>query len=244
MADFQPDSINQMDQPQDLERYVDEESEDSGTTDEEEIENHTSVTIGERIINNTSNIPKIAWHPQNDISLNSDKTFFSSPFSKPLLLSNNFSEARDADAAERNFLSWLKVATYLSIAGTAVIINIRFHDRKNEGNTSLNKSGNAFLIGVMQSLSSSSITSQQNLLESVVEENDYNGHLFSLPLGFVFYSLSFLSILVSIVNYISTINGYFKQRVVVTNSFLTTLTIASISLVILTSNVIVLWKFY
>lgn len=222
---------------QDLERQF-AENDESGTTDEETETQHVSQL--ESALHNSTAQPS---HDQKDHQP-PKISFFSRPFFTSLLLPNNFSEARDADAAERNFLSWLKVSVYLSIAGTAVIINIRFHDRQTVDSPPTMTGQFEFLQQIAQDLSNNLLLKDQYALQSVVETKDYQGHQFSLPLGFIFYSLSLLAITVSMVNYVSTINGYLGQKVIVTNSFLTTLAISLIAFVILISNIIVLCEFY
>ncbi|GAB7330825.1 hypothetical protein MBLNU13_g02366t1 [Cladosporium sp. NU13] len=51
--------------------------------------------------------------------------FTERPLLGPLLFDNNDSDARDHCAAERTFLSWLRLATYMSIVAVAILIS--FH---------------------------------------------------------------------------------------------------------------------
>ena len=53
------------------------------------------------------------------------KLFLASPFYAPLLFPNVSSDARDHCAAERTFLSWLRLSVYLAIVSVAILIN--FH---------------------------------------------------------------------------------------------------------------------
>ncbi|KAM0691918.1 hypothetical protein Q7P36_008119 [Cladosporium allicinum] len=51
--------------------------------------------------------------------------FAERPLLGPLLFDNNDSDARDHCAAERTFLSWLRLATYMAIVAVAILIS--FH---------------------------------------------------------------------------------------------------------------------
>ncbi|KAL1583414.1 hypothetical protein WHR41_07568 [Cladosporium halotolerans] len=51
--------------------------------------------------------------------------FTERPLFGPLLFDNNDSDARDHCAAERTFLSWLRLATYMAIVAVAILIS--FH---------------------------------------------------------------------------------------------------------------------
>lgn len=208
---------------------------DNGTTDEEEDEDLNQTQQHSRQ-------KKIFLEERQKIrEVFKEKSFFSKPFLKPLLMPNMYSEARDMDASERNFLSWLKTSLYLSIAGAAVMINLRFHD---SSASNIDSTQDSFFLQFTSSFLDKSNLEEIQYINTYVESDANPNHLFTLPLGFLFYALSFLSIVVSFANYISTINGYFRNQMVVTHSFLTSLTITIISLTILASNVIVLWRFY
>ncbi|KAI7365604.1 hypothetical protein KC354_g4782 [Hortaea werneckii] len=51
--------------------------------------------------------------------------FVERPWFAPLLFDNNDSDARDHCAAERTFLSWLRLATYMAVVAIAILIS--FH---------------------------------------------------------------------------------------------------------------------
>ncbi|SMR61487.1 unnamed protein product [Zymoseptoria tritici ST99CH_3D1] len=51
--------------------------------------------------------------------------FYTTPLLSPLLFDNTDSSARDHLAAERTFLSWLRLAIYMSVVATAILIS--FH---------------------------------------------------------------------------------------------------------------------
>ncbi|GAB7362668.1 hypothetical protein MBLNU230_g2977t1 [Neophaeotheca triangularis] len=51
--------------------------------------------------------------------------FTEAPLLGPLLFDNNDSDARDHCAAERTFLSWLRLSTYLAVVAVAILIS--FH---------------------------------------------------------------------------------------------------------------------
>ncbi|KAF2772721.1 hypothetical protein EJ03DRAFT_324275 [Teratosphaeria nubilosa] len=53
------------------------------------------------------------------------RVFTERPWLGPLLFENNDSDARDHCAAERTFLSWLRLATYMGIVAVAILIS--FH---------------------------------------------------------------------------------------------------------------------
>ncbi|KAK5118185.1 hypothetical protein LTR85_008165 [Meristemomyces frigidus] len=61
-------------------------------------------------------------HQRNDYDRH---VFIERPFFAPLLFDNNDSDARDHCAAERTFLSWLRLATYMSVVAIAILIS--FH---------------------------------------------------------------------------------------------------------------------
>lgn len=165
------------------------------------------------------------------------KTFFSKPFTKPLLLPNNESEARDMDAGERNYLAWLKISLYLSIAGAAIVFNLRLVDQAKPNNTQE-------LIQVFRQSTFTSVSQQIRELDVYMKDTSETNHLFTYPLGIVFYSLSLLSVLTSFYNYVLTVKGYLERKMNVTSSILTTITIGLIALTILGSNIFVLWRLY
>lgn len=158
------------------------------------------------------------------------KSFFSRPFLRRLILSNEYSEARDIAAAERNYLSWLKVSLYLSIAGAAILINLRFPEHSTKSHT----------YNLDQTIESFSLTVENPSSNS----NDSNYHIFTLPLGFLYYGLALISVLFSLYNYISTVNGYIKKRISVSNAYLNSVIIALIAVTILLTNIYVLFKIY
>ncbi|KAF2216900.1 hypothetical protein CERZMDRAFT_32844 [Cercospora zeae-maydis SCOH1-5] len=57
------------------------------------------------------------------------KAFGARPFLGPLLFDNNDSDARDHCAAERTFLSWLRLAVYLGIVSIAILISFHLHNQ-------------------------------------------------------------------------------------------------------------------
>jgi len=61
-------------------------------------------------------------HQRNSLTQNA---FLSTPLFGPLLFDNNDSDARDHFAAERTFLSWLRLASYMAIVSVAILIS--FH---------------------------------------------------------------------------------------------------------------------
>lgn len=178
---------------------------------------------------------------QSDSSTVTDdrKTFFSRPFLKRLLLPNGVSEARDMDAAERNFLAWLKISLYLSLCGAAIMINLRLGGKTSSSSLNVND-----LILALDAAGNSSPSQKIQIMESFNSPETGHTHLFTYPLGLIFYILSFISILSSISNYVSTINGYFGRKMTVTSSILTAATITLIATTILASNIFVLWKMY
>ncbi|KAK4618677.1 uncharacterized protein CLAFUR5_11040 [Fulvia fulva] len=61
-------------------------------------------------------------HQRNSLHTNA---FSQWPLTGPLLFDNNNSDARDHCAAERTFLSWLRLAIYMAIVSIAILIS--FH---------------------------------------------------------------------------------------------------------------------
>ncbi|KAK3072917.1 hypothetical protein LTR53_005971 [Teratosphaeriaceae sp. CCFEE 6253] len=61
-------------------------------------------------------------HQRNDYDRH---VFIERPYLGPLLFDNDDSDARDHCAAERTFLSWLRLATYMAIVAVAIIMS--FH---------------------------------------------------------------------------------------------------------------------
>ncbi|EME40476.1 hypothetical protein DOTSEDRAFT_136327 [Dothistroma septosporum NZE10] len=61
-------------------------------------------------------------HQRNSLHSNA---FSQWPLTAPLLFDNNDSDARDHCAAERTFLSWLRLAIYMAIVSIAILIS--FH---------------------------------------------------------------------------------------------------------------------
>ncbi|KAK5696555.1 hypothetical protein LTR97_007858 [Elasticomyces elasticus] len=61
-------------------------------------------------------------HQRNDYDRH---VFIERPYFGPLLFDNDDSDARDHCAAERTFLSWLRLATYMAIVAVAIMIS--FH---------------------------------------------------------------------------------------------------------------------
>ncbi|KAA8897410.1 hypothetical protein TRICI_006754 [Trichomonascus ciferrii] len=66
--------------------------------------------------------------PAQQLDLNniSHVRFFCSNDFEPIIFDNITSEARDLDANERNYLSMIRTALYLSLAGCVVLTNFRF----------------------------------------------------------------------------------------------------------------------
>lgn len=62
----------------------------------------------------------------------SGSAFTSSPLLAPLLFDNNDSDARDHCAAERTFLSWLRLATYMAIVAVAILISFHLKHQPTE----------------------------------------------------------------------------------------------------------------
>lgn len=159
------------------------------------------------------------------------KPFFSSPFTKPLLVSNQISEARDIYAFERNFLSWMKITLYLTIAGGAVMTDLRFVDHSKPHEKALRMLGN----GVPKTTAE-----QISELDFIVYGKTVQEHLATYPLGAVFYALAFLAIMGAFYTYITTINAYCKEQIEVNNTLPSTIIIGLIAAVILGTNIYVL----
>lgn len=152
--------------------------------------------------------------------------FFSKPFFSALLFDNQTSEARDLDAAERNFLSWVRLSLVMAVSGTAIMINLRFNDSSSSG-----------LPSTLSPTSAPIATTLDDLQAMLKMKEDTH---YSTPLGIVFYVLSIISLLVAIVTYISTCSGYIKQYIVVTNSLSALGLVVVIALTIIASNILLL----
>ncbi|KAK0365819.1 hypothetical protein LTR91_025938 [Friedmanniomyces endolithicus] len=68
-------------------------------------------------------------HQRNDYDRH---VFIERPYLGPLLFDNNDSDARDHCAAERTFLSWLRLATYMSIVAVAILISFHLKHQPSE----------------------------------------------------------------------------------------------------------------
>lgn len=162
------------------------------------------------------------------INSETQQNFFSKPYMSSLLLDNPTSQARDMDAAERNFLSWIRLAMVLAISGTAIMIDLRFQDISKIPDST--KPSAATIVDI------TSLTSLENVLGLKTDTQ------YSKPLGIIFYVLSFFSLLTAIVTYISSLNGYVKQHIVVTNSLSALALVVVIALTIIASNILLLEK--
>ncbi|KAF2164949.1 hypothetical protein M409DRAFT_24851 [Zasmidium cellare ATCC 36951] len=58
--------------------------------------------------------------------------FTQGPLFAPLLFDNNDSDARDHCAAERTFLSWLRLATYMAVVAIAILISFHLKHQPSE----------------------------------------------------------------------------------------------------------------
>ncbi|EMF09622.1 uncharacterized protein SEPMUDRAFT_151576 [Sphaerulina musiva SO2202] len=72
-------------------------------------------------IYNFFNARPVLVHQRNSRS----KVFCAQPLLAPLLFDNNDSDARDHCAAERTFLSWLRLSIYMAIVSIAILLS--FH---------------------------------------------------------------------------------------------------------------------
>jgi uncharacterized membrane protein YidH (DUF202 family) len=204
---------------------------DPNDTSPEEIHNRTT--------SNTSTTLSSVHDPTNPNKAH----FFSRPIFAPLIFDNTTSEARDLDAAERNFLSWVRLAMVLAVSGTAVIVNLRFMDFGSKGlQGSTNQIKYHFSSAPsFHSLSTSDLghlDSWDSLLHIVASESLTTN--FSIPLGVIFYVLSILCLLSAAVTYISSVNGYVNQYIVVTNSLSILILVSIIALAIIVSNILLL----
>lgn len=163
------------------------------------------------------------------------KSFFSKFFRKPLLVSNEISEARDVYNFERNFLAWLNISLALALSGAAIMANLRFIDRSDSPHD---------LANAIRSSGSSSAFDQVEQLNLFLKRSPDGPGSVSYPLGILFYALSFLAILVSFYSYIATINAYCNKKLNVASSYVTTTLICIIAMVILGTNIFVLWQLY
>ncbi|CAK4034894.1 hypothetical protein DOTSEDRAFT_136327 [Lecanosticta acicola] len=68
-------------------------------------------------------------HQRNSFTGNA---FISRPVLAPLLFDNKDSDARDHCAAERTFLSWLRLATYMAIVSVAILISFHLKHQPTE----------------------------------------------------------------------------------------------------------------
>lgn len=139
----------------------------------------------------------------------------------------------------KKLLAWLKISLYLSLCGAAIMINLRLGGKTSSSSLNVND-----LILALDAAGNSSPSQKIQIMESFNSPETGHTHLFTYPLGLIFYILSFISILSSISNYVSTINGYFGRKMTVTSSILTAATITLIATTILASNIFVLWKMY
>ncbi|WPH04436.1 Hypothetical protein R9X50_00732700 [Acrodontium crateriforme] len=60
------------------------------------------------------------------------RVFTESPLTGALLFDNNDSDARDHCAAERTFLSWLRLATYMAVVAVAILISFHLKHQPTE----------------------------------------------------------------------------------------------------------------
>ncbi|KAK6533357.1 hypothetical protein TWF694_002307 [Orbilia ellipsospora] len=58
--------------------------------------------------------------------------FLARPLSGPLVFENNASDARDHCANERNFLSWLRLSSYLAVVSVAIMTTFHFSSKPSE----------------------------------------------------------------------------------------------------------------
>lgn len=195
--------------------------------------NRGSENVHTRTTSNTSTILSSVNDPTNTQKVH----FFSRPFLAPLIFDNTTSEARDLDAAERNFLSWIRLAMVLAVSGTAVIINLRFMDfgSKTHGKYYFSSAPS---FDDISTNNMEQLNSWENLLH-IVSSNSINTR-FSMPLGIIFYILSILCLLSAVVTYISSVNGYVSQYIVVTNSLSVLVLVSVIALVIIAANILLL----
>lgn len=172
--------------------------------------------------------PTVTAKPQ-DVESQQEKpaNFFTKPYFSALLFDNQFSEARDLDAAERNFLSWVRLSMVLAVSGTAIMINLRFHDESSSN------------VGAMsQNIPDAPVVSTLAELEAMLSIKP--AAEYSKPLGVIFYVLAILSLFVAFSTYISACSGYIKQHIVVTNSLSAISLVAVIALTIIASNIVLL----
>lgn len=166
--------------------------------------------------------------------------FFSSPYLSALLFDNQTSEARDLDAAERNFLSWVRLAMVLAVSGTAIMINLRFKEFVPMPPDI--KSG-----GAATATATAIATSPTDTVGTALEKleamlNIPTDSHYSKPLGIIFFVLAIVSLLTAMVTYISTCDGYIKQHIVVTNSLSALALVVIIALTIIASNILLIEK--
>jgi len=190
-----------------------------------------------RTTSNTSTILSAVNDPANS----NEAHFFSQPIFAPLIFDNTTSEARDLDAAERNFLSWVRLAMVLAVSGTAIIINLRFMDfgsKGSDGSRGKYHFSSAPSFDGLITTDAGELDSWDSLLHVV--SGDSLTTRFSIPMGIIFYVLSILCLLSAAVTYISSVNGYVKQYIVVTNSLSILILVSIIALAIIVSNILLL----
>ncbi|EME78541.1 uncharacterized protein MYCFIDRAFT_143681 [Pseudocercospora fijiensis CIRAD86] len=68
-------------------------------------------------------------HQSNDTR---PPAFSQRPFLGPLLFDNNDSDARDHCAAERTFLSWLRLSIYMAVVSVAILISFHLKHQPTE----------------------------------------------------------------------------------------------------------------
>ncbi|KAF3938096.1 hypothetical protein ABW19_dt0206398 [Dactylella cylindrospora] len=62
----------------------------------------------------------------------STNLFLARPLTGPLIFENTASDARDHCANERNFLSWLRLSSYLAVVSVAIITSFHFNSQPTE----------------------------------------------------------------------------------------------------------------
>lgn len=129
----------------------------------------------------------------------------------------------------------------LAVSGTAIIINLRFMDfgsKGSDGSRGKYHFSSAPSFDGLITTDAGELDSWDSLLHVV--SGDSLTTRFSIPMGIIFYVLSILCLLSAAVTYISSVNGYVKQYIVVTNSLSILILVSIIALAIIVSNILLL----
>ena len=195
--------------------------------DDEPINPHIDLETGERRTRNPRvsvySYPSVFSGRSHHDEEEKEPHFFSKPYFSSLLFENSTSEARDLDAAERNFLSWVRMAIVLAVSGTAIMINLRFKDYTPPSESPHLPSTHL------------AVTNFDEMILDMAKESRS-----SLILGIVFFVLAIICLFASLITYISTVNGFVKQHIVVTNSLTALGLVVIIAITIIASNIMLL----